>query len=428
MIKMRYTLNILMAAGIVGGLLLTSCSRDVFNEDDYNRIINEATPLDSVEANHHWMLTEDLTYVVKADINVGAKYAYILSENPLTALNSEVMAQGVVEDGGQVTLKATVPIRYTELYAALVDANGLYTVVSFPVTSQVVSFANVISTNKQKSLKAQLAQQKMVFCFEEEMPEPGDFDYNDVVLRISREIVNSRHLKIEVELAAVGASKQLAAGLHLLGYQAEDIDSVTIEGGGSFDLGGYYQDEPLQKTATPLFESSSLLQSSRNGEAFLYLFEDAHWAMGDELDVVNGVFPRKKYNVSKGSNILPTRTEIYHVYLKEGKSFDNFTAGMFDPFILSPYYGALWEIHCYRDREAQIYLQYSLVDIKKLPWAFMIPNASFRYPLEGINMGFYKNGALFGAYMTPEHSFGEWAMDHTKCLDWYTNPTKNQIF
>ena len=428
MIKIRYTLNILMAAGIVGGLLLTSCSRDVFNEDDYNRIINEATPLDSVEANHHWMLTEDLTYVVKADINVGAKYAYILSENPLTALNSEVMAQGVVEDGGQVTLKATVPIRYTELYAALVDANGLYTVVSFPVTSQVVSFANVISTNKQKSLKAQLAQQKMVFCFEEEMPEPGDFDYNDVVLRISREIVNSRHLKIEVELAAVGASKQLAAGLHLLGYQAEDIDSVTIEGGGSFDLGGYYQDEPLQKTATPLFESSSLLQSGRNGEAFLYLFEDAHWAMGDELDVVNGVFPRKKYNVSKGSNILPTRTEIYHVYLKEGKSFDNFTAGMFDPFILSPYYGALWEIHCYRDREAQIYLHYSLVEIKKLPWAFMIPDASFRYPLEGVNIGFYKNGALFGAYMTPNHSFGEWAIDHTKCLDWYLYPTFNQIF
>lgn len=428
MIKMRYTLNILMAAGFVGSLLLTSCSRDVFDEDDYKKIIDEATPVDSVDANHHWELTQDLTYVVKADINVGAKYAYILSDNPATELNSEVMAQGVVEDGGQVTLKATVPIRYTELYAALVDANGLYTVVSFPVTSQVVSFANVISANKQKSLKAQLAQQKMVFCFEEEMPEPGDFDYNDVVLRISREIVNSRHLKIEVELAAVGASKQLAAGLHLLGYQAEDIDSVTIEGGGSFDLGGYYHDEPLQKMATPLFESSSLLQSGRNGEAFLYLFEDAHWAMGDELDVVNHFFQRKQYNVSKGSNILATRTEIYHVYLKEGKSFDNFTAGMFDPFILSPYYGYVWEIHCYRDRAAQITREYSLVEANKLPWAFMIPYAKFRYSLEGVNIGFSRNGFLFGAYMEMGHSFGEWALDHTQCLDWYIHPTFNQIF
>ena len=421
-------MNILMAVGIVGGLLMASCSKDVFNEEDYNRFINEATPLDSVEANHHWMLTEDLTYVVKADVTVGAKYAYILSENPLIALNSEIMAQDAVEDGGQVILKATVPIRYTELYAALVDEDGLYTVVSFPVTSEVVSFADVLFVNKQRTLKARLIQQKMMYCFEEEMPEPGDFDYNDLVLCISREIVNSRHMKIEVELAAVGASEQIAAGLHLSGYQAEDIDSVTIESGGSFDLGGSHHNEPLEKSGFPFFLSSDLLQAGRNGEAFLYLFEDAHWAMGDDIEVVNHVFQRKRYNVSKGNDVVPTRTEIYHVYLKEGKSFDNFTSGMFDPFILSPYYGALWEIHCYRDREAQIYLQYSLVEIKKLPWAFMIPDAEFRYPLEGVNIGFYKNGALFGAYMTPDHSFGEWAMDHTKCLDWYTHPTYNQVF
>lgn len=432
MTKMRYTLKIFMAAGMLGGLLLTSCSKDVFNEDDYNRIIDEASPVDSVDANHNWELTQDLTYVVKADVNVGAKSVYILSDNPLTAINSEVMAQGAIEDGGQVTLKATVPFRYTELFAALVDANDLYTVVSFPVTSQVVSFANVTSANKQKSRKAQLQQQKMVFCFEEEMPEPGDFDYNDLVLRLSREIVNSRHLKIEVELAAVGGSKQLAAGLRLVGYQAEDIDSVTIEGGGSFDLGGHKHNVPLERMATPMWDSNSLLQAGRNGEAVLYLFEDAHWAMGEDLDVVNQIFLRKKYNVSKVESstmvILPTRTEIYHVYFKEGKSVDKFTAGMFDPFILSPYYTMLWEVHCFRDREAQLTREYTLTKSKNLPWALMIPYASFRYPLEGVNIGYSRQGALFGAYMNKGCSFGEWAMDRTKCLDWYTNPTFNQIF
>lgn len=432
MTKMQYTLKIFMAAGMLGGLLLTSCSKDVFNEDDYNRIIDEASPVDSVDANHNWELTQDLTYVVKADVNVGAKSVYILSDNPLTAINSEVMAQGAIEDGGQVTLKATVPFRYTELFAALVDANDLYTVVSFPVTSQVVSFANVTSANKQKSRKAQLQQQKMVFCFEEEMPEPGDFDYNDLVLRLSREIVNSRHLKIEVELAAVGGSKQLAAGLRLVGYQAEDIDSVTIEGGGSFDLGGHKHNVPLERMATPMWDSNSLLQAGRNGEAVLYLFEDAHWAMGEDLDVVNQIFLRKKYNVSKVESstmvILPTRTEIYHVYFKEGKSVDKFTAGMFDPFILSPYYTMLWEVHCFRDREAQLTREYTLTKSKNLPWALMIPYASFRYPLEGVNIGYSRQGALFGAYMNKGCSFGEWAMDRTKCLDWYTNPTFNQIF
>lgn len=432
MTKMRYTLKIIMAAGIFGGLLLTSCNREVFNEDDYNRIIEEASPVDSVDANHNWELTQDLTYIVKADVNVGAKSVLLLSDNPLTALNSEIMAQSAIEDGGQVTLKATVPTRYSWLYAALVDANGLYTVVSFPVTSDVVSFANLASVNIQQPLKAQLEQQKLVYCFEEEMPEPGDFDYNDLVLLLSREVVNSRHLRIEVELAAVGGSKQLAAGLRLVGYQAEDIDSVTIEGGGSFDLGGHNFNVPLEKMATPMWDSNSLLQAGRNGEAMLYLFEDAHWAMGEDLDVVNQIFQRKKYNVSKVETgnlmILPTRTEIYNVYFKEGKSVDNFTPGMFDPFILSPYYTMLWEIHCFRDRDAQLTREYTLTKSKNLPWALMIPYASFRYPLEGVNIGFSKQGALFGAYMNKGCSFGEWAQDHTKCLDWYTSPTFNQIF
>ena len=434
MIKMRHIVKFLIGAGMLGSLLLTSCSKDVFNEDDYNKIIDEASPVDSVDATHTWELTQERIYVVQADANVDAKSVLITTDNPVdkNTYGTEILAQSAIEDGGRVMLTATVPTRLSELYAVLVDANGKYTVVSFPVGTTAVSFANVKSTNKQQELKASLAQQKLVYCFEEEMPEPGDYDYNDVVLRLSREVVDSRHLKIYVELVAVGGEKQLAAGLRLVGHQADEIDSVTIEGEQSFDLGGSYHDVPLEKMASPLFRSSSLLQSGRNGEAFLYLFEDAHWAMGDDLEVINQIFQRKKYNVSKSYSynypILATRTEIYHVYFKEGQSINDFTPGMFDPFVLSPYHGFVWELHCYRDREAQVTREYSMTKSKKLPWALMIPYASFRYPLEGVNIGFMKNGALFGAYMNLGCSFGEWAMDRMKCLDWYTSPTFNQVF
>jgi len=429
---MQYTGKILMALGILGSLMLTSCNKDVFSEEEYDEHVKKSSPVDSVDAMHTWELAQDYTYVVQIDANVGAKSVLILSNDPLTELNSEILSQSEIKDGDNVMMTATVPTRISDLYAALVDADGLYTVVNFPVASTEISFENVKSASKQKPLKAYLVQQKLVYCFEEEMPEPGDYDYNDLVLRLSREIVNSRHMKINVELAAVGAEKQLAAGLRLVGCKAEDIDSVTIEGGGSFDLGGSHYDVPLEKMASPLFESSSLLQSGRNGEAVIYLFEDAHWAIGDDLDVTNQIFQRKRYNVSKLYSedymILRTRTETYHVYFKEGQNINNFTPAMFDPFILSPYYGTIWEIHCYRDREAQIMREYSLTKGKNLPWALMIPYASFRYPLEGVNIGFYRNGALFGAYMNLGCSFGEWAMDHTKCLDWYTSPTFNQIF
>lgn len=429
---MQYTRKLLMALGLLGGLILTSCHKDVFNEDDYNKILDEASPVDSVDAKHTWELAQDHIYVVEANVHIGVKSVQILSDNPLTALNAEIMAESPIEDGGRIMMAATVPTRVYQLYAALVDDKGSYTVVSFPVETTVVNFSGVKSTESQKPLKARLVQQKLVYCFEEEMPEPGDYDYNDVVLRLSREVLNSRHLKIEVELAAVGGSKQLAAGLRLVGCQAEDIDSVTIEGGGSFDLGGHKYNVPLEKMASPLFESSSLLQSGRKGEAFIYLFEDAHWAMGDDLDVTNQIFQRKKYNVSKSesatSMILRTRTEIYHVYFKAGQNINGFTPGMFDPFVLSPYYGTIWELHCYRDRDAQVTREYTLAKSKRLPWALMIPYASFRYPLEGINIGFKKNGGYFGAYMNRGCSFGEWAEDRTKCLDWYTSPTYNRIF
>lgn len=421
-----------MALGILGSLMLTSCHKDVFDEDDYNRILDEASPVDSVDAKHTWELTQDHIYVVEADVHIGVKSVLILSDNPLTALNAEVMAQSAIEDGGRIMLAATVPTMTNELYAALVDDKDRYTVVSFPVGTTVVNFSGVKSVYSLKPLKARLVQQKLVYCFEEEMPEPGDYDYNDVILRLAREVVDSRHLKIDVELAAVGGSKQLAAGLRLVGYQAEDIDSVAIESGNSFDMGGYYHDVPLEKTASPLFQSSSLLQAGRNGEALLYLFEDAHWAMGENLNVVNQIFQRKKYNVSKSYSddlmILPTRTETYHVYFKADQNINGFTPAMFDPFVLSPYYGAVWELHCFRDREAQVTREYTLTKSRKLPWALMIPYASFRYPLEGVNIGFKKNDGYFGAYMNRGCSFGEWAEDRNKCLDWYTSPTFNRVF
>lgn len=429
--RILYFMIIILGISLLAGTGV-SCKKDVYDEEKYDTLIKISSPVDSVDANHNWELAQDRIYVVDADVNVGAKSVLILADNPLTALNVEVMAQSPIEDGGRVMLAATVPTRTSELYAALVDTNGLYTVVNFPVETTVVNFSNLKSANKQKSLKALLVQQKLVYCFEEEMPEPGDYDYNDVVLRLSREVVDSRHLKIKVELAAVGGSKQLAAGLRLVGCMAEDIDSVTIEGGGSFDLGGSHHDVPLEKTASPLFKSSNLLQSGLNGEAFLYLFEDAHWAMGEDLNVVNQIFQRKKYNVSKSYSydypILSTRTETYHVYFKAGQNINGFTPNMFDPFVLSPNYGYVWEQHCYRYCEAQVTREYTLSQSKNLPWALMIPYASFRYPLEGVNIGFYRNGALFGAYMTIGCSFGEWARDHTKCLDWYTSPTFNQVF
>ena len=259
-----------------------------------------------------------------------------------------------------------------------------------------------------------------------------DYDFNDVVLRISREVVSSRQLKLNVELVAVGALKQLGAGIHLVGYGYADIDSVTTVGGESFNLGGSNHDQEETAFHDQLWDSLDLLQRGRHGEAVICLFNDAHWALGDNMVIVNNVFDRKRYNVSKtfGTEfaILPTRTVSYNVYLKEGKDARDFTLGMLDPFEVEPYNSATFEVHCYQHREAQVMYEYSLVDVLNLPWALMIPYSGFRYPLHGCNIGFSRNDAFFGAYMTPNHAFGQWVRDCESTLDWYLYPTFNQIF
>jgi hypothetical protein len=63
-----------------------------------------------------------------------------------------------------------------------------------------------------------------------------------------------------------------------------------------------------------------------------------------------------------------------------------------------------------------------------LPWAIVVPDGSFRYPLDGVNIGFAKEGALFGAYMTDKHAFGNWASNSGTALDWYLYPTGNMVY
>jgi len=112
---------------------------------------------------------------------------------------------------------------------------------------------------------------------------------------------------------------------------------------------------------------------------------------------------------------------------------DNFTQAMLDPFVMAEYNGGVWETHLDEYRDAQVLYEYPSPAIKDLPWALMVPTRDFHYPLEGNEIGFRKkladgNVALFGAYMTKGHAFGEWIEDYTQARDWYLYPTDNQVF
>ena len=76
---------------------------------------------------------------------------------------------------------------------------------------------------------------------------------------------------------------------------------------------------------------------------------------------------------------------------------------------------------------------YFVPSFKDLPWALMVPEADFLYPLEGTEIGYRKRTesgtvAMFGAYTTIGHSFGEWAENRNSFHDWYKYPNTQLTF
>lgn len=410
-----------MAALTLGG---ASCSKDVFNLNDYNKIVKYLSPVDSVDQRHNWSLTEMYTYSYKIAEGADAERIQIFTANPLGNSSARLVTQVYVSDGQSGALTVSVPSTLTSLYAALVKTNGQSLVKEVGLDNQALDFGD--QTAAGQTIGSTPVPQAYTFLFEESMPEPGDYDYNDVVMRIGMERAGKRQLRLTVTLAAVGAEGQLGGAVRLVGINRAAIDSVTTADGTTFNDG-------LPRSSRIFFdESTSLLTEGQRGEAVVELFQDAHWAMGFNIGLDYGYFTRKKYNVSTGTSsefqLKSSRTKTYNIYFNTEKGLDDFTLDSLDPFIVNTYNGSFWEVHLYAYQNAQVVYNYTLPNVKDLPWALKVPSADFKYPLEGVDIGFRKNGALFGAYMTEGHSFGEWCENYTSNLDWYYYPTDNMVF
>lgn len=408
---------------------MASCSKDVYDEEKYQEIIRYLSPVDSVDQRHTWSLTDVHTYRFTADAGSNIQSVCVFTENPLTSRNAELMNQVPLSSGNEVILSVSVPSIVNTLYAALVDKSGNFYVTSFSTSARDISFEDATVGMPVGSI----TPQTYTYVFEEDFPQPGDYDYNDLVLRISQQRTGTRQLTINVTIAAIGASYHLAGGIRLVGYRFQDIDSVKTVSGESFNDG-------VPQASLYMFDKTDLLVEGRNKEAVINLFCDAHWAMAFNISAEYGLFQRKKYNVSTstGDNyqLRSTRTLSYVVYLSPSRGeteLNNFTLESLDPFIITEYNGGTWETHLDTYRDAQVLFEYPSPTIKDLPWALKVPMRDFAYPLEGNEIGFKKKTqegttALFGAYMTSGHSFGEWAEDYTKCLDWYQYPVSSYVW
>lgn len=402
----------------------SSCSTDVFDQDKYDNIVEFLSPVDSVDANHTWNLTTTHQYTFTATGEHGATELLVFTEDPTTNKEAQLMARTDISDGQQVSLSVSMPSIQQHLYAALADAAGNYYVTSFSPETQRVDFSE--ASGPATPVKLSHRDFAYTYLYEESMPVPDDYDYNDVVMQISQERTAKNCISLCVTLVAVGTYGQMGGAIRLIGYNYADIEKVTTEGDETFN-------DNVANTSTYFFDrKTNLLLKGRNGEAVINLFQDAHWSIlpdEKENDVLND---RKKFNVmivnTTKASLTPKRSITYHIYFKSEDKLNDFTLDSLDPFVTTIYNNGCLEIHTYEYQDARCMYDYSIPTTKSLPWAVKVPYTDFRHTLEGTNLGFRKNGYMYGAYMTTYHSFGEWCEDHTRTLDWYLYPTLSMVF
>ena len=410
-------------------LVLSSCVRNMFDEQRYQEIMDDASTVDKVDENHDWQLSTSKVLMVDVSGLEGVERIQVFSGNPLESSSASIVGEAFVSEKNVVSMAITYPTLEEVLYAAAIDSEDNYTVAPFdPSASEVVNFSHPVA-NKKK-MPYNYMPLIYTYLYEEEYPKAGDYDYNDVALHVSMERSGEREVRINVELAAVGASEQVAFAIRLVGYRFSDIESVTTVDNASFDVVGGVEFPDQMRTV--MIDKKDLLLSGLGEEAVLNIFADAHWATGDQLSADYGVMTRKRYNVSRTkddtfSTFIP-REITYVVTIKEGADVNYLSLGQLDAFAIKEYNGANWEIHTPSYNNSQVLFPYPGVTIKTLPWALTVPDGSFHWPLHAVSIGSRHQGARSGAYHAFDHSFGEWAEDMTKCKDWYLYPDKDEVY
>ena len=408
--------------------LFSSCVRNQFDLQRYEEIVQELSPVDDVDEDHDWQLSTTKMLTVDLSGLEDVERIQVLTDNPTVTSQATILGEAYVEYKSNVLMSVSYPNLQETFYAAAIDSEGRYTIVPFdPNTSNVVSFEHPVASKVKVGGYYQM--QSFTYLYEEEYPEAGDYDYNDVVVRLSMRRTAPKEVRLNVELAAVGASMQLAFAIRLAGYKASDLEKAEAEYGASFDVVSGVEFPDQMRT---VMEKKDLLLTGMSQEAVLNIFADAHWATGDNLNTDYGLMTRKLYNVNykkddTNGSFIP-REITYVLTFKDNVDVNLLSLSQLDPFIIKGYNSANWEVHTYAYHNAQVLFSYPGQTITSLPWALSVPNGTFRWPLHAVKLGGRKQGASFGAYPTFDHSFGEWAEDKDDATDWYLYPDNDEVY
>jgi len=229
------------------------------------------------------------------------------------------------------------------------------------------------------------------YCFEDNYPTAGDYDFNDVVFDVARTI-NSNVVTLAVKLRAVGASKQLGGGIRLSGITS-GIASVALDNGFGNASTGYQQ-------------------GLNSGGIVIPLFADAHKVLTGST---NRVFVNTMKSGSDAVNVDP-KTLTITITCESANVANKITSATVDPYITNGSY----EVHTYLWKNSPALGKVAdNVETGKYVWAIGIPKSTktgiFKYPLEYV--------PVTDAYS----KFTSWAQ-HADNTVWYDTYDSSKLY
>ena len=275
------------------------------------------------------------------------------------------------------------------------------------------------------------------YCFEDNFPDAGDYDFNDVVLTVTPTL-NDKTLTLKVSLDAVGALKTLGAAIRLLNVKSTDLAEYRVDNGFSSPEGrGLGDYNNIDTGDTFLTENHG---TNASGSMVIVLFKDAHWAINPEKASDGGV-QRSYYNTiirntgEHNNQYVDPVVATYTLVFKDAeKAKEMLAESLYDVFIVEPYNGGYWEVHTVQNgfKTAQVLnptkpAGYAEAYGSNMPWAVLVPG-DFKYPNEWQVIGKNSGGVITGAYKEAGHSFAEWAENSETATDWYLYPTNGLVF
>jgi len=290
------------------------------------------------------------------------------------------------------------------------------------------------------------------FCYEDNFPVPGDYDFNDCVITAFPKRTGNT-VKLTMSLDAVGATKQIAAGLRIKGLTESYIESASCDvdldaGSGSSNIYPLFVDvtTPFGENVFVLSNKGKNRDNSDISDVVVRLFNDAHYAIS------NGSFDRSFYNtVSPSSNAdvakvnCDSRVMTFTFVLKDEEKaqlFDN--SANYDVFIVENHNGKTYEVHTYPFKFDQVLgayygngsklSAYIGSSTENYPWAVCVPHSStepFYYPIEWNSISgskIHANDDNFGSGDAAYKFFKQWALNKDNQADWYKTPTEGLVF